>query len=43
MVERHTDAPQVHRGAVLLLMVLPQDGALIHVGVLQTATRLATD
>lgn len=36
VVEGHADAPQVHRGPVLLLMVLPQDGALIHVWVLQS-------
>lgn len=35
MVEGHSDAPQVHCGAILLLVVLPQDCTLIHVRVLQ--------
>lgn len=35
VVEGHSDAPQVHGGAVLLLVVLPEDGALVHVRVLQ--------
>lgn len=34
VVEGHPDAPQVHRGPVLLLVVLPEHRALIHVWVL---------
>lgn len=35
VVEGHADAPQVHRGSVLLLMVFPQDSSLVHVGMLR--------
>lgn len=43
VVKRHADAPKVHRGAVLLLVVLPEDGALVHVWVLQRQTDRGTD
>lgn len=35
VVEGHSDAPQVYCGAILLLVVLPQDCTLIHVRMLQ--------
>lgn len=34
VVKRDADAPQIHRGTVLLLVVFPQDGSLVHVGML---------
>lgn len=35
VVEGHSDAPQVYCGAILLLVVFPQDCTLIHVRMLQ--------
>lgn len=35
VVKRDADAPQIHCGAVLLLVVFPQDGSLVHVRMLQ--------
>lgn len=35
VVEGHADAPEVNCGPVLLLVVLPQHGTLVHVWVLE--------
>ncbi len=36
VIKRDSDAPQIHRGSVFLLVVLPQHGSLVHVRMLQT-------
>lgn len=35
VVKRDADAPQIHRGAVFLLVVFSQHGSLVHVRVLR--------